>query len=184
MNQQDADPCPCEMSGQNSSFGPVQDGELTIRFVPRFKDLVHDGERWRLSPASFARADINGDHDANGRRSVSSFRGGGKTPYDVLVVRACSRNSEPAWSEDPVIAIARVHDLRRIVDDRGRREFCVYADTTEETDPHGVCQSHASVRKSEPAYDRQQRQDIAILRSRLSDAFIEVRHLISGVRVA
>jgi hypothetical protein len=184
MNEQHADPCPCEQSGERSCFGPVRDEELIVRFVIRRDELLRgEANNWRLVGTSFASSDINGAKDAKGRRSVSSFRGGGMTPYDALVARACSKNTEPSWAEDPVIATALAGDLRRIVDDAGRREFCVYADATGETDELGVCESHASIRKSEPAYARHQRQSIAILRSRLSDAFIEIRHLISGEKV-
>jgi hypothetical protein len=180
MSAQQADPCPCEQSGASSSFGSVLDREVVIRFVSRRKDLLREGDRWRLASSSFARDDINGAREKDGRRSVSSFRGGGKTTYDTLVVRVCAANKELGWAEDPVVAGAQVSDLRKIVDPAGRREICVYADTTEETDPLGFCESHASIRKSEPAPERHERQNIAILRSQLSDAFTEIKHLISG----
>jgi hypothetical protein len=126
---------------------------------------------------------INGARDKSGRRSVSSFRGGGRTPFDALIVRACSWNTEVAWGEDPVIAIAKAGRLRTIVDGDGRREICVYADSTDDNDPFGKSDSHASIRKSEPAHERHQRQDIAILRSKLFEAFAELRHLISGLAI-
>ena len=180
MSAPQADPCPYEQSGATSSFGAVLDCEAVIRFVPRRNELLREGDRWRLAPSSFAKDDINGVLDKGERRSVSSFRGGGKTPYDALVDRACSRNTEPDWVKDPVVAKAQVSDLRKIYDPSGRREICVYADTTDATDPFGICDGHASIRKSEPAFERHERQNIAIFRSQLSDAFTEIRHLISG----
>ncbi len=184
MSAQQADPCPCEQCGAGSSFGPVADSEAVLRLVSRRNALLREADGWRLAPASFARDDINGVEDKAGRRSVSTFRSGDKTPYDALVSRACAGNTEPDWTEDPVVAKARVSNLRAIVDPGGRREVCVYADSTEATDPLGTCDSHASIRKSEPAFERHQRQSIAILRSQLSDAFAEIRHLISGHVVA
>jgi hypothetical protein len=184
MSASSAEPCPCEQSGRHSCFGPVHDSEVLIRFIAKRDHVLIEDGRARLSPASFARSDINGEPDRYGRRSVSTFRGAGKTSYSELVARACGQNSEPQWSEDPVIALAETTDLRKIADDNGRRDICVYADKTVPDDPFGVCESHASVRKSNPAHDRHQRQNIAILRSRLSDAFVELKHVVSGRHVA
>ena len=180
MTAQPVEPCPCEQSGRHSSLGPVGDAEVVVRFVPKRDNLVNEGGRPRLVAASFARDDIKGVGSGPSKRSVSSFRGQGKTPYTDLLARACFQNREPAWCEDPVVAFANVKDLRVIVDQDGRREICVYADRTLDDDPLGVCESHASIRKSSPADQKHNRQDIALLRSCLSDAFAEVRHLISG----
>jgi hypothetical protein len=181
MSAPPAAPCPCENSGAHSSLGPVQDVEVVIRFVSRRDHLPLDSGKLRLTSSHFSSADIKGAREKDGRKkSVSSFRGNGLTSVSELVARACVRNRVDEWSEDPVIAIAQVCDLRQIRDTDGRREICVYADRTEKDDPLGVCESHASIRRSEPTDRDHNRQDIAILRSRLSDAFAEVRHLISG----
>jgi hypothetical protein len=180
MSTPSAEPCPCEKSGRHSCFGPVDDSEILIRFIARRTDVLTENGRARVSPTSFASADINGARDGLRRRSVSMFRGGGKTLYGELVERACAQNIEALWRDDPVIAVAEASDLRKISDESSRREICVYADKTEADDPFGVCESHVSVRKSDPSHARHQRQALALLRSRLSDAFTELRHLISG----
>jgi hypothetical protein len=181
MSAPPAVPCPCETSGAHSSLGPVQDAEIVIRFVSRRDHLGLDSGKLRLTSSHFSSADIKGAREKDGRKkSVSSFRGNGLTSVAELVPRGCVRNRVDEWSEDPVIAIAEVRALRRICDPDGRREICIYADRTEDDDPLGVCEGHASIRRSEPTDPDHNRQDIAILRSRLSDAFAEVRHLISG----
>lgn len=182
MKNPDSEPCPGEMSGTESRFGAVQNSEFLIRFVTERKDIVNPAAGvWKIAPASFAEQDINGVGKGENRRSVSTFRDA-VTSQSELVARATKRTADEKWKQDPVIGVTVASNIREIVDQSGRRNFCIFADKTENDDPFGVSDGHASIRKSNPANPRHQRQEKAILRSQLSDAFYEVRHLISGSR--
>lgn len=176
-----ADPCPREQEAPHPAPSPVDDSESLVRLVASVSSIVGADNTMRLSPGSFARSDIRGTREADGReRSVSTYRRE-LTPHGELLARAHAHNQERVWSDDPVVAVASVKGLRTICDQTGRREFCVYAEPTSETeDRYGSCPTHAGIKRSKPEQSEMQRVEINILRSKIAGIFGPLERLVSG----
>lgn len=170
----ESEPCPCETHTPDGAPGAVSDKEYVIRFIPDRDWLTEDGNgALRLSLHAFSREDLKG---ARGK-SVSVLRC--ITPREEIIRRGKDMSREPSWADDPVIAQASVADLRQIHDKCQRREVCVNADPTDDSDRLGPCPTHAGILRANPPLDPKQRLEWKLLRDKLADKFDKIYHFCS-----
>jgi hypothetical protein len=124
-----------------------------------------------LQPTAIKKSDLEGKDG----RSVSTLRED-HTPSDEVLRRASYFAQQEEWSGDPVIAFASASDFWSILDKEGRRDICAFADRTNEDDPLGPCDTHASIKRSCSPPQPYQRSQMAKLRSEVAEKFTEIRH--------
>jgi len=176
----ECNPCPCEGSVPCPAPHRVLDEEIVIRAIIRKNWLVFDEDgNPQISTVAFSKDDLAAKIDKDGgKRSVSLMRSA--TPKPELAHRLKQLNKEVKWSDDPVRAIAEAISLRRILDNKGRREICLNADPV--SDYIGDCSTHVSMVRACPPPDDKQKLDWQILRQKLCCVFNSVEHL-SGQKV-
>lgn len=172
--------CPDEANAPRGAPGPVGDGERVVRCVPLATHLVWNQGVAVLSITAIRREDLEGKDD----KSVSVLRDP-LTQAGEIDRRATAQNRQFEWMGDAVVARAEVIELRQLVDayQTSWRLVCVHADpTTDATDRHGACATHASILRSQPRPGKEKRAEWLAARSAIAAAFRYVAH-ISGAYV-
>ena len=167
------EPCPGELDNPSCEISAVGDVEVLIKVV-EVRHLVTEDKKGRpkLTASAIKKADIAGA----GGRSVSTMRQG-LTPNHEVQRRSKSINMEPAWADDPLLAMAITQGIRSLEDKASRREVCVYAEPTiAENDKLGACPTHAGIRRSCTPPDSKSRPEWAVLRGAVAAKFCEFRH--------
>lgn len=161
-------PCPNEDNPPAEAPGKVENTELVIRVAVQEDWVLSDSGSLTLSTAAFTKNDLQGRKGA----SVSLIREM-TSPAEVLR-RARALTKEPRWVEDPILGRAVTDAIRRIVDDDGRREFCVNADIVD--DDLGKLVTHASLLRSCPIPNSDERALWSAIRLLVAQTFNDVRH--------
>jgi hypothetical protein len=167
------EPCPCEDNPPATAPGRVGDDEWLVRFVSDRSHVGRDDEgNYFIVPAGVPKDDLR---QHNGR-SFSTVR---ETHIDKgeMITRAAAVTKTEEWKADPVLGRATATALRSIRDMAQRREVCVNADpTTAENDWLGPCAAHASIVRSTPPLDENDRLAWLILRTKVGECFDSIRH--------
>lgn len=123
-------------------------------------------------------------------QAPSSWESAGK---NVSVLRACTspsdifrraqaHNREDDWKTDPVIAKCQTVFIRQVVDLKGRRDLCIYADpTSDKNDVLGACPTHAGIVRSTNPPKPFQRTELLTTRMALSAIFQVMAFSQSGI---
>ncbi len=132
--------CPGEEEFKPPVPSAVSDSENLVRFL-RSNQYFMEGEQLVIDPLSFSMHDINGKIDGEAKRSVSTFR------YDLIPADdLAARARKSTGDAKPTIALARALAVRCIIDENGRRDLCIFADSSDNDPELGRSPFHASIR--------------------------------------
>jgi hypothetical protein len=169
-----------EANSPAGSPGPVLDTELVVRVVPVALHLEFGpaGEIV-LAPAAISREHLSG---RNGK-SFSVLREPHTSAIEIMR-RALLQNRQSEWANDPVLARAKVEELRSLCEQSlNWRMVCVNADPTGKEDPLGPCPTHASVLRSNPQPSGpNQRMGWLLVQAEVAAKFTAISH-VSGTLV-
>ena len=150
------EPCPCEDDPPATAPGPCRGrrvaGSICFRSGATWAETTK--ENYFIVPAGVPKDDLR---QHNGSVFLGTVR---ETHIDKgeMITRAAAATKTKEWKADPVLGRATATALRSIRDKAQRREVCVNADpTTAENDWLGPCAAHASIVRSTPPLDENDR---------------------------
>jgi hypothetical protein len=169
--------CPDEANVPTGAPGAISDSETVVRGVVLSAHLLDQNGTLILTPAAIREDDLA----ARKGRSVSVLREPHTSPQETTR-RALALNQQQEWQGDPVVARARVAELRKLLDNTNSwRLVCVNADpTTAALDSLGACPTHGSIVRSDPKPNVKDRLSWFAARIAVATAFNLVSHASGG----
>lgn len=157
---QNSQECPCEAETPVGAPGPVFEREHVIRVAAQPDWVVPGPGNPGMTIAAFSRRDLEAREAG---RNASVFRD------SILDENLAARARDIAKTDAPVYGTADVIRIRSILDDDGRREFCVNADPIQ--DSLGKCPEHSGIVRTKPLPDGKDRVEWQIVRLKLARIF-------------
>jgi hypothetical protein len=167
------EPCPCEDTPPASAPGRVGDDECLVRFISDRHHVGRDDEgNYFIVSAGVPKDDLRQYNDWSFSTVRESHIDKGE-----MIIRAVAVTKTQEWKADPVLGRSTATALRSVRDKAQRREVCVNADpTTSENDKLGPCAAHASIVRSTPPLDENDRLAWLTLRTKVGECFDHIRH--------